>query len=613
MNQITELTTKEELLDEYKNYPSTMSDLDEKPFYEHRIAPIFYEVPLGSKVLDIGANDGAFIKMLKEKRECKVWGVDVSDVAIQEAKKNGVDVIKADAHKLPFKDKAFDVVIIMEVLSHVHNPEEVLKEARRVLKKNGILLGSTPHTNLQRYAWEDARKIHQYYDEKELIKVMGDSFERCWLKVLTGGQFAVSMAHSFLAEEPVEMLFKCGRDNTLNWDAALQDRSILRCWMGFTQAPGTVYYRMSGYADKMQKLGAQVHYNPYNELERDSPGEWGTKIFYLANEKRFTNMHIVNQLESLLKAADMSIFQLTSNRSVLLLLTTARKGVIKKPMWTELDDWFFDLPSYNIASSPYQPNSELESIAYDQMKLSDGFICSTDYLKEKILTLFPNKPVHVIKNSLDFDIWDKVEKVTTDHDKNPDLIRIGYTGCDNHSGDMEIVKKPLLALLEEFPNLEVMALPRNYVSFEGINHPRILEWNSWVGMSQYPQVVSTWEMDIGIAPLRDNELNRCKSNLRWLEYSALKIPTVTSRITPFQNSIENNKTGLVVGNSAKEWYEALRSLILDKGKRASIGQRAYEKVRKDYDMDNVAKTYLSVLKGIKDEFITASTRMRKAS
>lgn len=613
MNAITDKTTKEELLEEYKNYPSTMKDMDEKPFYESRMAPIFYEIPFKSKVLDIGANDGVFLKFLKEKKQCDIHGVDISDTAIEEAKKIGVEVLKADAHKLPYEDKTFDAVVIMEVLSHVHNPKEVLKEARRVLKRNGVLLGSTPHKNLQRYAWEDARMVRQYYDEAGLITVLRESYERCFMKVLTGGQFAMSMAHSFLGQEPVEMLFKCGKESIVGWDSALHDNSILRCWMGFTQAPGTVYYRMSGYADKMQKLGAQVHYDPYNEFERDSPSKWCQKIHYMPKENKFTNSHIVHQIESVLKVSDMSIFQLTSNRSILLLLTTARKGVIKKPMWLEIDDWFFDLPSYNLASSPYYPNSEPEAVAYDQMKLSDGFICSTQYLKEKILTLFPHKQVYVIKNSLDFDIWDKIEKVTTEHDKNPNLIRIGYTGCDNHTGDMEIIKKPLLALLDEFPNLEMMALPKNYQCFEGMKHPRILEWNSWVGMSAFPQAASSWEMDIGIAPLRDNELNRCKSNLRWLEYSALKIPTVASRIYPFENSINNKKTGLVVGNSAKEWYEALRELIVNKDKRIAMGQKAYEVVKKDYNMDKVSITYLSILKEIKDEFRRTEGRMRKAS
>lgn len=617
MNILDERTTKETVLEEYKSYPSTMSDLSDKPFYESRLAPIFYEIPMNSKVLDVGCNDGVFMQMLKEKRDCRVTGIDVSEVAIAEARKKNLDVQIADAENMPFPDNYFDVVTCMEVLSHLYDPSKALKEIRRVLKPHGFILGSCPHKNLETYVWEDKRMHRRYFDEQELHQLLGESFERTWMKVLTGGQFAVSMAHSFLADQPCEMLFKSGHADTLGWDAALQDRSILRSWFGGTQTPGTFYYRMGGFADKMQKLGAETHYNPYNENDRDSCSEWANKIRWIPSEKRFLNQHIVDQIYTLWKASDMSVWQITSSRDVLLILNALRdpKNIHplhpKKPLLIEMDDWMFDIPSWNYASHPYQPNSDNEAVAFDQLKLADAVICSTDYLKEKIEQLFPSKPTYVVKNSLDFDIWDNLERSTKMHDEKPELVRIIYTGCSNHSGDLEIIKKPLLALLDEFPHLEFISIP--FKCFEDVKHPRFIQWDGWAALSKFPQMIANWEPDVGIAPLRDAEFNRVKSNLRWLEYSALKIPTIASRIYPFEKSISNNKDGLVVGNSAKEWYEAMRGLIVDKGKRTAIGEAAYKKVKKDFNMDEVAKTYLSVLKNIKDEFIRNMESMRKAS
>lgn len=601
-NQIIDTTTKEELQSHYRDYPVTGGEnlLEDKPFYESRLMPLFFETPIGSTVLDVGANDGTFIEMLEKKRQCKVFGVDISEIAIAEAKRRGVNVQFADAHKLPFEDKTFDVVILSEVISHVQNPDEVLAEIRRVLKKNGMLLGSAPHANLQRFAWEDKRMIRQYYTEDELHAILQKQFGRSWIRVLNGAQFAVSMKSSFLANQPAEMLFKAGSDSVLGWDAALQDRSILRCWFGFTQGPGDVYYRMSGYCDKMQKLGAETHYDPYDDRDMESTMKWWKKIQYLPSEKRFTNQHIVNELENLLRASDMSVFQITSSRDILLLLTTARKGVIKKPIITEMDDWIFDLTSYNSASGAYFPNSEPESVAYDQIKLSDAFIVSTEYLKEKLATL-TDKPIYVIKNSLDFYIWDNVLKRRPAHEANPELIRLGYSGCGNHSGDMEVVKRPIEALLEEFPNLEFISMP--FESLDGINNPRFKKFEMWAPLSIFPQVLSDWELDIGIAPLRDHELNRAKSNLRWLEYSALKIPTIMSSVEPFKKSVTHKKDGFLVGNSEKEWYDAMKALIVDQRERAKIGESAYLKVKKDFNMDKVAKTYLSVLKNIKHDLI----------
>lgn len=615
---IAESATKEDFLKEYKTYPTTMGEnvLEEKPFYESRILPIFFEVPLGSKVLDVGCNDGTFIEMLQRKRHCDVTGIDISDTALEEAKKKGLNVMTADVENLPFEDETFDVITCMEVLSHLFDPKKAVKEMRRVLKKNGILLGSCPHKNLESYVWDDKRLHRRYFEAHDLHELITEDFDRLYIQTLNGANFAISMKSSFLANQPAEMLFKAGKDSMYGWDAALQDRSILRCWFGFTQGPGDVYYRMSGFADKMQKLGAETHYDPYNDADLQSTMGWCQKVQYVPSENRFRNAHIVHQLELLLKASDLSVFQITSSRDILLFLTTARKGVIKKPMLAELDDWIFDLPPYNSAAAAYHPNSDVEAVAYDQLKLSDGVITSTQYLKEKLQTICPDKPIYVIKNSLDFEIWDNVKKRTPAHEANPELIRIGYTGCGNHSGDMELVAKAMEALLDEFPNLEFLSPP--FPSLEHIRNPRFKRFEAWAPLSIYPQVISDWEMDIGLAPLRDNETNRSKSNLRWLEYSALKVPTIASRVYPFQHSIKDNKDGILVGGSAKDWYDAIKALIIDKVKREQIGQAAYKTVKGNYSMDDVAKTYLSVLKSIKQEFLKnesahAPTRNRKTS
>ena len=50
----------------------------------------------------------------------------------------------ADAHNIPFSGESFDVVIIQAVLEHVLQPEKVVSELYRVLKKDGIVYAETP-------------------------------------------------------------------------------------------------------------------------------------------------------------------------------------------------------------------------------------------------------------------------------------------------------------------------------------------------------------------------------------------------------------------------------------------------------------------------------------
>jgi len=58
--------------------------------------------------------------------------------------------IVADGCHLPFPDESFDSVVLGEVLEHVPNPLKLLGEAKRVLKAEGLIVGTVP----DEYAWD---------------------------------------------------------------------------------------------------------------------------------------------------------------------------------------------------------------------------------------------------------------------------------------------------------------------------------------------------------------------------------------------------------------------------------------------------------------------------
>jgi glycosyltransferase involved in cell wall biosynthesis len=66
------------------------------------------------------------------------------------------------------------------------------------------------------------------------------------------------------------------------------------------------------------------------------------------------------------------------------------------------------------------------------------------------------------------------------------------------------------------------------------------------------------QFDVAVAPLRDDEFNRCKSDLKYLEYAALGLPAVFSDCEPYA-SVEDGRTGLkAAGDEA--WVAALTRL-----------------------------------------------------
>jgi ubiquinone/menaquinone biosynthesis C-methylase UbiE len=97
----------------------------------------------GFIILDIGCGDGFFLDRLYSKFGDSVNynGVDISSEAINNAKKsfNKAAYFCSEAEKLPFKNESFDYIQIISTLEHVIDASVTLREAYRVLKKNGYL------------------------------------------------------------------------------------------------------------------------------------------------------------------------------------------------------------------------------------------------------------------------------------------------------------------------------------------------------------------------------------------------------------------------------------------------------------------------------------------
>lgn len=101
-------------------------------------------------VLDIACGTGYGTEyLLKKGYARKVYGGDISPESINYAKKRYKNknlvfrVMRAE--KMPFKDNFFDVIVSFETIEHLEKYREFLFECRRVLKRGGRIIISTPN------------------------------------------------------------------------------------------------------------------------------------------------------------------------------------------------------------------------------------------------------------------------------------------------------------------------------------------------------------------------------------------------------------------------------------------------------------------------------------
>lgn len=137
----------------------------------------------GKVVLEIGCSDGTAAERYSASFK-KYVGIDISDVGIELAKSRrlkNADFICTDAHKLPFENQAFDVVVVTALLHHLDIPT-ALEEIHRVLRVGGVFLfleplGINPIFNLYRAQTPEARTVDERALSLRDINLIRQRFE----------------------------------------------------------------------------------------------------------------------------------------------------------------------------------------------------------------------------------------------------------------------------------------------------------------------------------------------------------------------------------------------------------------------------------------------------
>ncbi len=140
-----ELAEKHDL-DKFYNHPNFAFRYIE----QKRISKLIElaEIGPGDKVLEVGCGAG---HILEKIRHGSLYGIDISDIQIKRAKERlGEKAVltKAPGESIPYEDKFFDKVLCSEVVEHVLDPREVLKEISRIMKDDGILSLSIPNEDV---------------------------------------------------------------------------------------------------------------------------------------------------------------------------------------------------------------------------------------------------------------------------------------------------------------------------------------------------------------------------------------------------------------------------------------------------------------------------------
>jgi len=188
--------------------------------------------------------------------------------------------------------------------------------------------------------------------------------------------------------------------------------------------------------------------------------------------------------------------------------------------------------------------------------LSQSLVLTTHELQRRLELNHDN--THVINNGLPEWVWGPVSASPA---KQYGRLRIGWSGAPQHAGD--------LAFLEQV--MKNTADLADWV-FLGMCPPALQalasEVHGMVPFEQYPAALSALNLDLAIAPLADHAFNRCKSNLKILEYGIAGLPVIASDLEPYRGS----PVSLVSPDDAGAWTGKIRFLLENREERIERGR-----------------------------------------
>ncbi len=322
--------------------------------------------------------------------------------------------------------------------------------------------------------------------------------------------------------------------------------------------------------------------------------------------------------EEMVDWADLVVFQRYHERHLVLLERVKKLG---KPAICGTDDLGINISPDNPVWLISRADGRIENVK-KFLHLVDYVTVSTPTLREMLLPY--NSNIRVFRNMLDLTDYSwrlpKVEHKGT---------IIGWAGGSSHYEDLRHINSAINTVVRMYPDVKFAVggydrrIRHSIIKRDEqgkphiekvvkIDNPRgrvfwdeVLELFSPIGrklivlkglpVEEYPVLFTTF--DIVIAPLLDNQFNRCKSELKIIEAGAYKLPVVASSTGIYKEVIEHGVDGFLARNP-KDFVKYLKILIENPDLRKEMGENLHQKVANLYDINKHIKERYEFYKSI---------------
>jgi GT2 family glycosyltransferase/glycosyltransferase involved in cell wall biosynthesis/Tfp pilus assembly protein PilF len=250
----------------------------------------------------------------------------------------------------------------------------------------------------------------------------------------------------------------------------------------------------------------------------------------------------------------------------------------------ELDDALTLVPANNPHVNYFQ---SIRPQIEEYLRNADLVTVSTPKLKA-VYSCY-NDRIQVLPNTIDTKLWLPVSPASKQDKK----ISILFSGTLTHHHDLALIERAIELIIEEFGDrVEFLFWGNLPATLQGKPQVRKIT-NFTPDYRQYVEGMKSMKIDLALVPLEGIPFNQTKSNIKWLEYSACKIPAIFTDIEPYNQSVEHGKTGWLVSNTVEAWREAIKKLMLDEGLRLRIAETAHQTVLEKHSLSANAALWMN--------------------
>jgi GT2 family glycosyltransferase/glycosyltransferase involved in cell wall biosynthesis len=248
------------------------------------------------------------------------------------------------------------------------------------------------------------------------------------------------------------------------------------------------------------------------------------------------------------------------------------------PLVVDMDDDLLNVPAEKDPNGGY---AEVRPALVELLSSASLLTTSTEPLGQAYSKL--TRAVRIMPNRLDPRVWMSPLQVEAGVPAGIDqrsAIRVLYMGSPTHQEDLELILGAFTRLRAQhrvqLHTIGVMnAKPPNGVVAIVAPNARYDHFMPW-----FRSVA--WHFDIAVAPLVDAPFNRCKSDLKFLEYAACGLAVVASRVVPYSQTVRDGEDGLLADNDEESWFRAVESLVLQPELRARLGAAARRRAETEF-------------------------------